>query len=106
VSDPATGSHASGAPAAGAPAPADSSGRTLAILSLVFGLCGFTVLPLVGSVVAVVCGHLARRRLRGTGGDGATYAQAGLWLGYVAIALMVVLVGVALSLFVVRTETA
>jgi hypothetical protein len=88
------------------PLPADDrSGRALAITSMVFGLCGFSVLPLVGSVVAVVTGHLARRRLAATGGDGVGYARAGLWLGYLAIALATVLLAVVLVLVVLRTGT-
>lgn len=95
-----------GTPYPYAPAPADTSGRTLAIMSLVFGLCGFTVLPLVGAVVAVVCGHLARARLRVTGGDGAGYARAGLWLGYVGIVLAVLGVAVLSVGLIAYSETA
>jgi hypothetical protein len=83
--------------------PDDRSGRALAITSLVFGLCGFSILPLLGSVVAVVTGHLARRRLAATGGDGVGYARAGLWLGYLAIALATVLLGLVVVLVVLRT---
>ncbi len=92
-----------GTAAAHAPATVDDSGRTLAVLSLVFGLCGFTVLPLVGSVVAVICGHLARRRLPPGSGDG--YARAGLWLGWVAIAIALALVALASAVVVVRSES-
>ena len=35
---------------------------TLAIISLVSGLRGWTVLPFLGSIVAVICGHMARKR--------------------------------------------
>jgi Domain of unknown function (DUF4190) len=81
----------------------DGSGRALAITSLVLGLCGFSVLPLVGSVAAIVTGHLARRRLAATGGDGVGYARAGLWLGYTAVALVTVLVVVVALLVALRT---
>ena len=36
----------------------------LAITSLVFGLLGFLLLPLIGSLVAIVTGHLARGEIR------------------------------------------
>ena len=39
---------------------------TLAVVSLCFGIAAWTVLPFVGAIVAVVCGHLARRDIRQT----------------------------------------
>lgn len=72
----------------------------LAIVSLVAGILGWTLLPVLGSVVAVVCGHLARAEIRRSPqtleGDG--LALAGLILGYLALALMV-LAMVAIFLF-------
>ncbi|MDQ3495016.1 MAG: DUF4190 domain-containing protein [Pseudomonadota bacterium] len=70
--------------------------NTLAIVSLIFGILGWSFLPLVGSVVAIVTGHLARSEIRRAAerpqGDG--LAVAGLVLGYVALvsALLFVLV--------------
>ena len=59
----------------------------LAIVSLVFGLLGWSLLPLAGSIVAIVTGHLARGEIRRAPerfeGDG--LAIAGLVLGYTAI---------------------
>ncbi|MDO4693770.1 MAG: DUF4190 domain-containing protein [Eikenella sp.] len=55
----------------------------LAIASLVCGLLGWTLLPLVGSIIAVVTGHMARQEIRrdpDLEGDG--LAIAGLVLGY------------------------
>jgi hypothetical protein len=52
----------------------------VAICSLCFGLGQF-FLPLVGAVVAVVCGHAAKSQIRRTG-DGAAMAIAGMVLGY------------------------
>lgn len=61
----------------------------LAIVSLVFGILGWTVLPGVGAIVAVVTGHLARAEIRravdGMEGDG--LALAGLVLGWLALAV-------------------
>ena len=37
---------------------------TLAVVSLVFGILGWTLLPFLGSLVAVVCGHMARGEIR------------------------------------------
>lgn len=61
--------------------------NALAVVSLVSGLLGWSLLPLLGSVVAVVTGHLARGEIRRTPeryeGDG--LAVGGLVLGYTAI---------------------
>jgi hypothetical protein len=64
--------------------------NTLAVVSMIFGIASWVVLPFVGAIVAVVCGHLARREIRqalpgSTEGDG--MAVAGLVLGYVHLAL-------------------
>ena len=74
---------------------------TTALLSLVFGILSWCVLPLVGAVVAVVTGHVARAELRRAApgeleGDG--MAVAGLVLGWTNLALL--LLGLALVLFV------
>lgn len=68
--------------------PAYRPTSTTAVVSLISGLLGWTLLPLLGSVVAIITGHLARseiRRIPETQGDG--LAVAGLILGYAAIAL-------------------
>ena len=74
---------------------------TTAIVSLISGLLGWTLLPLVGSVVAVVTGHLARAEIRRSPqtleGDG--LAVAGLVLGYAALGTAVLSVAaIVLSL--------
>lgn len=58
----------------------------LAVVSLVFGILGWLPVPVIGSLVAIVTGHLARSEIRrdpGVDGDG--MAIAGLVLGYGAI---------------------
>ena len=73
---------------------------TLAIISLVSGLLGWTLVPFFGSIAAVICGHLARKEIRQAPdrleGDG--LAIAGLVLGYLSIA-MAALVVVGIFLF-------
>ena len=63
----------------------------LAVISLVFGIVGWLPVPVIGSIVAIVTGHLARAEIRrdpqGLEGDG--LAIAGLVLGYAALALWV-----------------
>lgn len=65
----------------------------LAVMSLVFGLLTWFVLPFVGAVVAVVCGHAARREIRHSGGlvDGNGLAISGLVLGWVNLLMWIAL---------------
>ena len=69
---------------------------TLAIISLVFGLLGWSFVPWIGSLVAIITGHMARGEIRraraGLDGDG--MAIAGLVLGYAMFA--VTLLGILL----------
>ena len=65
--------------------------NNLAIVSLVSGILGWTVVPWLGSLIAIVTGHMARAELRRNPdtqeGDG--FAVAGLVLGWAMIALTV-----------------
>lgn len=63
---------------------------TAAILSLVFGLLAWLMVPLLGSIAAIVCGHLARGEIRRADGqiEGDGMAIAGLVLGYLQMALV------------------
>ncbi len=72
---------------------APRSTSTLAVVSLCFGIAGWTVLPLIGAIVAVICGHLARREIRQTVSeplDGDGLAVTGLVLGYAQLVLSVI----------------
>jgi ABC-type enterochelin transport system permease subunit len=73
---------------------------SLAIVSLIFGVLSWCLLPFIGAIVAIVCGHLARGEIRraavGTLIEGDGMAIAGMVLGYVhlacwALVLLVVL---------------
>lgn len=62
----------------------------LAIAALVAGVVGFTVYPLVPSVLAIVLGLRARRQIDSQPGSrGRLAAEAGVVLGWAAIALLV-----------------
>jgi len=65
---------------------------TLAIVSLVSALLGFTFLPVVGSIVALVTGYMARNETRSippkASGDG--MATAGIILGWVQMGLLII----------------
>jgi len=60
---------------------------SLALVSLVAGILGISIAPLLGSIIAVVTGHMARREIAASGGQlsGDGLAVAGLVLGYFVI---------------------
>ena len=57
---------------------------TLSLTSLIMGIVGWLLLPVVGAIIAVITGHMAKKEIRESqgllGGDG--MATAGLILGY------------------------
>lgn len=73
----------------------------LAITSLVTGILGWSLLPVVGSIVAIITGHMARAEIRRNWDsiDGYGLALVGLCLGWVSIILSVLAVLVVLLVF-------
>jgi hypothetical protein len=67
---------------------------SLAIVSLVSGIACWFVLPLIGAIIAVITGHMAKKEIRQGAGrlSGVEMANAGLVLGYVHLALSVMAV--------------
>ena len=63
-----------------------------AVMSLVAGIAGLTIFPFVGSVIAVILGHMSKGEIARSGGalGGEGAATWGLILGYVGIGLTVV----------------
>jgi len=85
----------------------DSAPRTstMAIISLVASILGLSAIPLLGSIVGVITGHMARREIKDSGGtlEGDGLAKAGLIIGYVGIGLTVL--GICFALFVILLTT-
>lgn len=54
----------------------------MAVISLVLGIVGIVMIPILASIPAIITGHVSRRQIRerGEGGDG--MALAGLICGY------------------------
>ena len=79
--------------------PVHRTTSTMAVVSLVSGIAAWCMLPVIGSIVAIVCGHLARGEIRRSQGqlDGDGLAVAGLVLGYVQIVMGVLLVLFAIA---------
>lgn len=77
-----------------APLPAGRQASALAIISLIAGILGWVMFPVVAALVAVVCGHLARGEIRREPQrfDGDGLAVAGLVLGYANLVLAAVVV--------------
>jgi hypothetical protein len=77
--------------APGPPAPPVSG---MAIASLVLGIGGLTILPLLGSIVAIVLGYMARSDIRQRPGEvtGDGLALAGIVMGWIAV--VVALLGI------------
>lgn len=81
-----------------------ASGREvhdMAIAALVCGIASWVIAPIAGSVIAIVCGHVALKAIRESAGryEGEGYAYIGLALGYVHIAVVCLAVTVWLILF-------
>jgi len=72
--------------------PAYAAPRTnsLAVVSLVAGIAAWIICPLIGAIVAVVSGHIARNQIKTSGEAGGGLALAGLILGYAHLALSVI----------------
>jgi len=58
-----------------------------ALLALIAGILGWTLLPVLGSVGAIVLGHMARGEIRRSAGQqvGDGFAVAGLVLGWLSV---------------------
>ena len=81
------------------PAAAARPSSTSAILSLIAGILGLTLFPVLGSILALVAGYAARSEIRAADGalGGEGLAIAGIVLGWIGVAGMVLgLCGVGL----------
>ncbi|HEY4025329.1 MAG TPA: DUF4190 domain-containing protein [Candidatus Dormibacteraeota bacterium] len=81
--------------------PADRPTNSLAIVSLVAGLASYVVVPVIGAVVAIITGHMARGQIRRTEESGSGLALAGLILGYVHLLLVLIVVAIVVILTIV-----
>jgi Domain of unknown function (DUF4190) len=84
--------------------------NTLALVSLISGIASWVVAPVVGAVVAVITGHMAKREIRRTGEQGDTLATVGLVLGYLHLAVVVFAIGIIFLILIgtfaaIRTST-
>jgi Domain of unknown function (DUF4190) len=61
----------------------------MAVASLVLGILGWTIAPVLASIAAIITGHMAKNEIKSSmgqlGGDG--MATAGLIMGYASVAI-------------------
>jgi Domain of unknown function (DUF4190) len=90
-------------PPPSAPSPAPST-APIAIWSLVLAVLSFTCGWLFTAIPAVICGHVARSKIRKSGGalGGMGIATAGLTVGYIAIAVGVM--GIPLLVSIIQSD--
>jgi hypothetical protein len=64
----------------------------MAIASLVMGIAGWTLLPVLGSILAIVFGYAARNEIRRRPGElgGEGLAVTGLVLGWLMVGISVI----------------
>ncbi|HWS57007.1 MAG TPA: DUF4190 domain-containing protein [Actinotalea sp.] len=82
--------YAQGYPQQGYAYGAPQTNNSLAIVSLIAGIVGLTVVPFIGSIVAVITGHMAKKQIAQTGEGGGGLATGGLVTGYIGIALSII----------------
>ncbi len=65
----------------------------LAVASLVAGIAGLSIVPFLGSILALILGYMARNEIRRRPGElgGEGFATAGIVLGWIAVGLTLVL---------------
>lgn len=76
----------------------DVRDSTLAIVSLVAAIAGWSFLPVIGGVIAIITGHLAKNEIRESEGRlrGDGLATAGLVIGYACVGFFVVILMTAI----------
>ena len=75
--------------------------NALAVVSLICGILGWTMVPFLGSIAAIITGHIARSQIARARdyqeGDG--LALSGLIMGWLAVAVWIVGIAVMLLFF-------
>lgn len=57
----------------------------LAVASLVLSLCGFFILPFLGSILGIIFGIVAKKQIKASGELGKGMANAGIIVGVIPI---------------------
>ncbi len=80
--------YGSGEVSGGSAAPENN---TMALVSLISSILGLTILPILGSIVGLITGYMAKKQIEESGGaeGGENLAKWGIILGWVGIGLTV-----------------
>jgi len=72
--------------------PAAPTNSSTATISLIMGILGLTLLPFLGSIVALFTGYSAKKEIDQSGGviTGGGMATAGIIMGWIGVALGVI----------------
>jgi hypothetical protein len=65
--------------------------NTMAVVSLVTGIISWFLCPFVGGIVAVISGHIGHGQIKQSGESGAGMATAGMVLGYIHLAAIILI---------------
>ena len=94
--------------------PPPTPNSTLATISMIAGILGWTIAPLLGSLTAIVTGHMAKKEIKESlgqiAGDG--MATAGLVMGYLqlipavlCICIILIMLAMGMSIPILDTLT-
>jgi len=74
----------------------------MAVASLIASILGLTLVPTIGSVIGLILGYMARSRIRDSAGTlgGEGLAKAGIILGWIGVAILVLGICLAIGVFV------
>lgn len=89
---------------------------SMALISLISGILGLSFIPVIGSIVAVITGPMAKKEIQASNGalSGDGLATAGIILGWIGIGLavlslcgvgLIVLVPLCIGLFAATTDS-
>ncbi|MGV8049904.1 MAG: DUF4190 domain-containing protein [Anaerolineaceae bacterium] len=72
------------------------------IVSLVTGITSYFILPIIGAIIAIITGYVAKNEIKNSNGQiaGDGMATAGLILGWINIALCIIAVVIVILLFI------
>lgn len=85
--------------------PMPQSTNGMAIASLACSIASFVIAPLIGAVLGVIFGHIALKQLRTSPEQGHGMAVAGLIIGYIHLALFVLLLLLIIVFVIIGVST-
>ncbi len=87
------------------PPPATPPTSGMAIGSLIASIAGFIIVPILGGIVGLILGYVAKKQIRESEGTlaGEGLATAGIIMGWIQVALLVVFVVLPICVIVLLT---